>query len=132
MRARKFKVKIADPNDKNFEGFFNDVKTLWKLAEQNRLEEDPYDYVLTLPTLADLGRIFSPERIRIIMTVRDKKPESIYQLAKLLGRAVGNVRKDVVDLAEMRILTLKKKRTRVQGREALQPEYHWDGFDVAV
>lgn len=66
------------------------------------------------------------------MTVRDQKPESIYRLAKLLDRAPGNVKKDVDELAAFGILQLKTKRTKEQGREAIQPEYNWDGFDIAV
>lgn len=66
------------------------------------------------------------------MTVRDMRPESIYQLAKLLERTPVNVKKDVDELAKLGILKLKKKRTKEQGRESIQPEYNWDGFDIAV
>jgi predicted transcriptional regulator len=132
MKTRKFKIKIADPNDKDYEGTFRDIEEKWKLAEQGRLHEYPYDLVLTLPSMMELTRIFSPERMRIIVTVRDQKPESIYQLAKILGRAIGNVRRDVDDLAQLGIIRLKKKRTKVQGREALQPQCDWTEFDVAV
>jgi len=55
-----------------------------------------------------------------------------YQLAKLLDRSATNVKKDVDELAKLGILELKKVRTKNQKREALQPEYNWDGFDIAV
>ena len=131
MKVRKFKIKIAKDGGSLKEATQSFVRN-WKLAEENRLHENPYDLVLTFPDMSGLAKIFSPERIRLIMTVRDEKPESIYQLAKLLERAPGNVKKDVDELAELGILELKKKKTKDQGREAIQPEYNWDGFDIAV
>jgi predicted transcriptional regulator len=132
MKVRKFKIKISRPGDSGMKGAMQDFVHTWKLAEKRRLHEDPYDLVLTFPDISGLARIFSPGRVRLIMAVRDMKPESIYQLAKLLDRAPGNVKKDVDELAELGILELKKKRTKEQGREAVQPEYNWDGFDIAV
>lgn len=131
MKVRKFKIKIAKSGGSLKEAAQSFVRN-WKLAEKNRLNENPYDLILTFPDMSGLAKIFSPERIRLIMTVRDEKPESIYQLAKLLERAPGNVKKDVDELAELGILELKKKITKGQGRKSIQPEYNWDGFDIAV
>ncbi|MGK5083802.1 hypothetical protein WDW37_10910 [Bdellovibrionota bacterium FG-1] len=132
MKVRKFKIKISKSRESGIKEAMQGFVHTWKLAENNQLSENPYDLILTFPDLSGLAKIFSPERIRLIMTVRDRKPESIYQLAKLLDRTAGNVKKDVDELAELGILELKKKRTKIQGREAVQPEYNWDGFDIAV
>lgn len=132
MKVRKFKIKISRTKDSGVKEAMQGFVRNWKLAEQNRLRENPYDLVLTFPDISGLAKIFSPERVRLIMTVRDMKPESIYQLAKLLDRVPGNVKKDVDELAAFGILELKKKRTKAQGREAIQPKYNWDGFDIAV
>ena len=68
----------------------------------------------------------------MIQAIKDAKPESIYQLAKLLGRVQANVHKDVQELAGLGIIELKKVRKIGQKRESLHPEYNWDGFDIAV
>jgi predicted transcriptional regulator len=70
-----------------------------------------------------------PKRARILSI---RSVETSYQLAKLLGRATPNVQKDVHDLAEYGIIELKKIKKKGLKRTSLQPEYNWDGFDIAV
>ena len=74
----------------------------------------------------------SVERLRLLRMIKEVKPESIYQLAKLLNRAISNVQKDVTELAEYGIIELKRKRKKGQNREMVQPYYKWGGFDIAV
>jgi predicted transcriptional regulator len=132
MKVRKFKIRILKPGESGMKSAMRGFVAAWKAAEKSSLRENPYDLVLTFPDMSGLAKIFSPERLRLIMTVRDQKPESIYRLAKLLARAPSNVKKDVDELAELGVLELKKRRTKEQGRRAVQPEYNWDGFDIAV
>lgn len=132
MRVKKFKIIIASSQEAAVDGFFTRFKEAWKLAEKNKLQSTEHDLVLTLPNLSWLSKIFSPERIRIIQAIREKKPESIYQLARMLGRTPTNVQRDVHELAELGIVELKKTKKKGQKREILQPEYNWDGFDIAV
>jgi predicted transcriptional regulator len=127
MKLKKFKIKIQSVDQ-----FRDDVITTWKAAESGALSGDDYDVTLSFPDLSWLSKIFSPERLRLIQTIRYQKPESIYQLAKMLGRASSNVQKDIHELAEYGIVELKKRRKKGQKREYLSPECNWDGFDIAV
>lgn len=127
MKVRKFKIKVQ-----NGAQFKDDVIKTWKTAEKKKLSEEGYDLLLSFPDISWLSKIFGPERIRLIQTIRDQKPESLYQLAKLLGRALPNVHRDVHELADYGIIDLKKTRKKGQKRESLHPEYNWDGFDIAV
>jgi predicted transcriptional regulator len=132
MKVRKFKIKILARDETPAEAFKKDALREWKLARKGKLPLSEYDLELTFPDISWLSKIFSPERIRLIQAIKEKRPESIYQLAKILGRVHTNVHKDVHDLAEMGIIELKKARRNGQKREALCPEYNWDGFDIAV
>lgn len=127
MKAKRFKVKIMslEQSGKEF------VKA-WKMTEKGEAYERDYDMVLTFPDLAWIAKVLSPERVRLIQTIRDKKPTSIRQLAKLLDRAQQNVQRDVQELADLGIVELKRVRKKGQKRESLQPEFNWDGFDIAV
>ena len=127
MKTRKFKIKIQNP-----EAFGTDFKKAWKLAESGKVIEPGYDLVLSLPNVSSISKVLSPERIRIIQMIKEKKPTSIRQLAKLLGRAQSNVQKDTQELAEFGVITFKKLRKNGSKRESMQPEYKWDGFDIAV
>ena len=132
MKVKKFKIIVASSQSVATEGFFERFEEAWKLAEKRKLPSSEHDLILTLPNLSWLSKIFSPERIRLIQMIREKKPESVYQLAKLLERTPTNVQRDVHELAELGIVELKKTRRKGQKRERLQPEYNWDGFDIAV
>ena len=127
MKVRKFKIKVQDSSQ-----FREDIIKTWKAAENRKPREDSYDLVLSFPDISWLSKIFGAERIRLIQAIRDKKPESLYQLAILLGRSLPNVHRDVHELADFGIIELKKNRKKGQKRESLQPEYNWDGFDIAV
>lgn len=127
MKTKRFKVKIQ-----NFEQSGREFAKAWKTAEKGKLYESGYDLILAFPDLSWISRVLSPERVRMIQAIRDKKPESIRQLSKILNRAQQNVQRDVQDLAQLGIIELKKTRKKGQKRESLQPEYNWDGFDIAV
>jgi predicted transcriptional regulator len=132
MKVRKFKVIIVESHEEGLKGFKESFLQDWKAASSGKPYKDDYDLVLTLIGISSLSKIFSPQRIRILQTIREKKPQSIYQLAKFLDRAENNVRKDVQDLAKYGIIHLKKVRKKGQKKTCLLPEYNWDGFDIAV
>ena len=134
MKVRKFKIKIRNStnNTELFDDFKKDFVRTWKAAERGLLKNDEYELELAFPDVTYLSKIFRPERIRMIQMIKEKKPDSIYQLAKLLGRTTANVQRDVSDLAELGIIELKKAKKKGQKREVVTPEYNWDGFDIAV
>src|SRR4051812_26228334 len=130
MKVRKFKIKIRNStnNAELFEDFRKDFIHTWKRAEKGQLKSDEYELELAFPDVTYLSKIFRPERIRMIQMIKEKKPDSIYQLAKLLGRATPNVQRDVSELAELGIIELKRARKKGQKRQIVTPEYNWDGF----
>ena len=127
MKTRRFKIKIQTSGQAKEEF----IKA-WHLTEKGHELDPGYDLVLSFPNLSSISKVLSPEQISIIQTIRDKKPESIRQLAKLLVRAQSNVQKDVQELAELGILELKSIQKDGNKRKSLQPIFEWDGFDIAV
>lgn len=55
------------------------------------------------------AKIFSPERIKLMLKVRKNKITSIYQLAKALNRKYEAVYRDIKLLEGFGIITLKEK-----------------------
>lgn len=64
--------------------------------------------VLWCNSYESMFRVISPARLDIIVTIREHKPDSIYELAKLLDRDVANVHRDVKSLAEIGLLRLEE------------------------
>ncbi len=64
------------------------------------------DYIHYFSSIESFRSIFTNERMRVLSTIRREKPDSIYALAKLLGRDFKSVLKDVKLLEGFRLLTL--------------------------
>jgi predicted transcriptional regulator len=127
MKTKRFKIKIM-----SLEQSGREFSNAWRMTETGKAYEASYDLVLTFPDLTWITKVLSPERVRLIQAIREKKPSSIRQLAKFLERAQQNVQRDVQELAELGIIELRRMRLKGQKRESLQPEFNWDGFDIAV
>jgi len=133
MKARKIKIKINAPGDTPADAFERSaIEDFKRLQRGLKISESEYDMELTFPNIFWLNKVLSPERIKIYKMIKLKKPQSIYQLAKFLNRAVANVQRDVQELAAMGVLELKKNHKKGQKRESVRPEWNYDGFDIAV
>ena len=66
-------------------------------------QKQEYDF----SDLSDLRKILSNEKARIMNIIKMKKPNSIYHLAKLLGRDFKSVIQDVKVLERFGLLELK-------------------------
>jgi len=68
--------------------------------------------------ISKLRNLLSNEKVRLLCICKIKQPESIYKLAKLLGRDFKAVRHDVKFLEELGLIELvtsyKKKRERLR------------------
>ena len=125
MRTRKFKIKIQ-----NLDQFGKNFVETWKKAKRRELKGT--ELVLSFSDISQLTKVLSLERLRLCQVIRDKKPSSINQLAKMLGRAQSNVQKDVYELAELGVLELERTVKKGQKKETIQPKFEWEGFDIAV
>ena len=131
MKARKFKIRIQPLSQTldEFEGSFNKMSR--KSSKRSVKHED--ELVLGFESFELLSKILTPERLKLIKAVRESKPASVSELARLLGRAQANVHKDVHFLADLGILTLRSSSKRGgAGKPAARPSFDYDGFDIAV
>lgn len=69
--------------------------------------------------IANLRQLLSNERARILHIIKTKKPASIYELAKLLGRDFKAIRQDIRLLEHFGFVELISSHK--QGRERLRP-----------
>ena len=69
--------------------------------------------------LADLRQLLSNEKARLLHVSKTKQPDSLYQLAKLLGRDFKAVRKDVKLLEKFGFIELISSHKK--GKERLKP-----------
>ncbi|MEM2932716.1 MAG: HTH domain-containing protein [Candidatus Pacearchaeota archaeon] len=83
---------------------------------------------INIEGIKKLRNIFSEERAKILFTLKQERPESIYQLAKKLGRDVKAVKKDLKILEQIGVITLtqEKKKARIK----IKPQIAVDEINV--
>lgn len=130
MKARKIRIQLQSPKAA-LDEFVEKAEGMARRKSKapRRMKKDD-EIVLCFEDLSVFARVFSPERLRLIRTVRDQKPASLNELARMLGRDYPNVYNDAKFLAEQGILELEEKPGR--GRGTVKPTFEWDGFDIAV
>ncbi len=105
---RKIKIVVRP-----FEEDLGEVVEAFKKVERREFEEEEEEKIV-VDSLDTLRRVLTPERLRILHVIRTRKPESIYELAKILGRDRSSVMKDLeylklLGLVEFEELDRKKK-----------------------
>jgi len=80
--------------------------------------------------IALLRSLLSNERARLLHTLKQKQPNSIYQLAKILGRDFKSVRQDISMLEKLGFIEMIP--IHKGGREKLKPLLVADILDIKV
>lgn len=104
--AEKTKIKEITFTDDS--GTFNIFKRLYSSKEE-------YDF----DSLDSLRKILTHEKAKILNTLKNKTPKSIYELAKFLKRDFKSVSDDVKLLEKFGFITLVSEKTG--NRERLRP-----------
>ena len=76
-----------------------------------------------------LESILTDKRLTLLRTIKEKKPQSIYELAKILHRDTKNVSNDVFKLSELGFITLTKSQT---GRARVSPTVNYDKIVLEI
>jgi predicted transcriptional regulator len=108
------KVKRIDIGIKRLKDSLRDFAETWKSVESGkrvRKEEGIY-----FESIDDMRSVLTNNRLAILRAIRENKPQSVYELSKMLGRNLKNVNEDLKLLAEIGLVTLeatKKDRKRI-------------------
>ncbi len=130
MKAKKIKIQLQ-PVKAAFDEFVTKAEAMAHRKNKTpRRAKKNGELILCFEDLSVFAKVFSPERLRLIRTVRDERPASLNELARILERDYPNVYNDAKFLAEQGILELKEESGR--GRGTVKPTFDWDGFDIAV
>jgi predicted transcriptional regulator len=103
------KVKKIDIGIKGLQESLKNFAETWKKLEGGKKvkkEEGIY-----FDSIDAMRAVLTNNRLLIIKTIKDNKPGSVYELAKMLGRDLKNVNQDLKMLAETGLITLEKTET---------------------
>ena len=124
------KIKHIILKVKTLDGMAADFKRAWKEAGKGKSVREA-DETICFDSVEDMQKFLSPERIRLLKTVHEKNPKSIYELAKLLGRDRKNVTDDVKMLEGVGLI---ERKTARRGKEKVKLVVDYDRIqmDIAV
>ncbi len=80
--------------------------------------------------LETMRKAITEERVRIIKIIRERHPNSIYELAKMVHRNIKNVSDDVHYLAQLGLIELERAKT--DGREKTIPHVNYDKIRLEI
>lgn len=100
------KVRKIDIGIKGLKESLKDFAETWKKIEAGkkvRKEEGIY-----FGSIDNMRAVLTNNRLLILKIIRERKPNSVYELAKMLDRDLKNVNQDLKLLAEVGLVTLEK------------------------
>lgn len=119
MKARDVVIKVESLHD----GLVHFAETYKKISRREKVEPEE---MLTFETEELMRQTLTKERLRILRVIREKEPETIYALAKLLQRPYANVFKDVKKLAELELIDLGKEKG------GTRPKAKYDRLNISI
>lgn len=100
------KVRKIDIGIKGLKESLKDFAETWKKLEVGKkVKKEEGIYFDSIDTMR---AVLTNNRLLILKIIRERQPNSVYELAKMLNRDLKNVNQDLKLLAEVGLVTLEK------------------------
>ena len=123
MKIRKIKV-VIQPDEEFWKELRQDMKRIDK-GERKLIREES----IVFHSIDQFRKVMTNKRIELLKVIKHKKPESVYELAKLVTRSVDNVNNDVRFLEQLGFIETEKMR---KGRHKLTPSVDFDKIEIEL
>ena len=117
-------VEIVVMNDEEYGEHLNQ---LFEKVTRGEIHE-PAPHKIVARRAEDIGKILTHERLRLLAIIRENKPESINELARMLKRKESNVHNDLTFLEGIGLLELKEGKNHVKK----MPVVDYDALHITV
>lgn len=118
MKAKKAKIVLQTVDD---------IKQEWTAALKGKIKAKPKGDEIIVTGLETIAKIFSKTRMEILQVIITRKPQSIYELAKMVSRDFKNVYSDVQFLSDVGLIRLKGTG---DSRNGLKPIAKYSGIEL--
>lgn len=106
------------------EEYFKGLNDLFEQAHKGKLR--PQTRQIIVCSINDLNSILTPERVKVLQTIRESAPQSISELAALLGRDRRNVIHDLTYLKGSGFVDFEDEN------KAKKPAVDYDAVHVTI
>ena len=120
------KIKKVHIGIKSLDGALKEAGEVYECASKSKAGRQKT--AVYFGNLKEMRRVLTEKRLQLLKAVKDKKPQSVYILAKMLHRDLKNVLQDIEYLRELGIIEVE------QTRDKKIPFVHFDkiSFEVAI
>ncbi|HLC32207.1 MAG TPA: hypothetical protein VJJ82_00105 [Candidatus Nanoarchaeia archaeon] len=122
MKVKNIKLTIRKRNDA-LTAFAKKLEASRKGEQLNTYEEVSFQNIDTL------RKILTERRVELLRAIKQRMPESIYELAKLVGRDLKSVNTDLKILVDLGLISLEKSR---EERKRTKPRVEFDRLNVEI
>ncbi len=112
------------------EEYFKGLNDLFEQAYKGELKSQPRQIIVS--SIDDLNSILTPERVKILKTIRDLSPQSISELATLLERDRRNVIHDLAYLKGLGFVDFEDEKKDKKAKKAKKPTVDYDAVHVTI
>lgn len=123
IKAKELKLYIEDT------GKFRDKLTKELRAIDKRKTKIIGEDSISFQSLDQLRAFLTPKRLELLKIIKHKKPKSIYELAKFVGRTSENVNTDIAFLKRLGFVEITKVK---DVREKSIPEVNYDKMTLEI
>ena len=124
MKVKNIKIAI-----KSTEAFLEEAKsTMQKITVGEKVSIKKGLYFENLDAMR---KALTPKRLQLLHTIKEKRPQSVYELAKFVNRDLKNVTQDLAFLERLGLVGLKKTKDK---RAKTTPSVEYDKIllEIAV
>jgi len=80
-------------------------------------------------SLEAMRKVLTPKRLELLHKIREQRPQSVYELAKVSNRDLKNVQQDIALLSRIGLVSLSKKKA---ARERVMPVVDYDNLRLLI
>lgn len=121
------KVKNIVVEVKSIEDTLKEAKDVMEKIKKGRSIEKKES--ISFRNIDVMRKVLTNKRLQLIKTIKKYKPNSIYELAKIVGRDAKSVNIDVKVLYKLGMIGLKKTDKK---RENITPTVEYNEIDIAI
>jgi predicted transcriptional regulator len=122
MKVKRIKVGI-----KGWEENKRELREIFRRAE--RKEKVPAEEALYFTDLETFRKCLTPKRLELLWTVADRRPQSVRELAALVGREPKNVSEDLEYLCRVGLVEFRPSSAHGNARAPVVP---YDRVDLSL
>lgn len=123
IKTKQLKLYIEDTTE-----FKKKIKEELKAIDHGKAKKLREDSI-SFQTLDQFRKFLTPKRLELLRVVRHKKPNSMYELAKLVGRTPENVNTDIKFLEQLGFVEVTKIKDI---RKKSVPEVNYDKMTLEI